>query len=266
MPGKPEFVYQPKTLQQAAIEELRTKAESFSLICLAFDPDREELAAKCSQALEHLAGTNRLIRLCPRSLHPHELKILFSETLRQKVRPPFYPAESQRAIARQYLHIGTAKRLKALSGDRGLPTLTLAQLQLLEVIYRARGQDKTELRETWYQLSTQVCLPQTGAAGPSSTVTAQLIVPDDALAFTETDPLRKQIWRNLSVLGKKNRKRQRLHQQFHTLEQVPPNTPWRFTDIHDADEAVKQLQARLRWSTIVNGDVFGKIEGTIEGD
>jgi DNA-binding PadR family transcriptional regulator len=256
-----ELGYQEK--QQSQIDQLRQKAAVYSTIYLAFDPEHEDMAAACALALETLRPRTQTVRLRPNSLHPFALRSLLLEatkTTREKA-PPFQPLENQRAIARKLLHIETARRLKTIA-IQSLRPLTLAQALLLEIISKHEQQEKGfgGLLETWREISIQVQLPSQNS-GHTETLTAQLIVPDKAVAYTEENPDRKQVWEQLSALGKQNQKKNRVHHEFYRMQQGDTNTSWRFADLEEAYQTAQQLQAnpRLALSVAYNEPALHKI-------
>lgn len=232
---------------QAQIQGLQEQAQHFSCIYLAFDPEHEDLAAACALALQPLGKTAQILRLRPEALHPLALKGLVldsQKTIQQKL-PPFSPLESQRAMARKLLHIETARRLKKI-GVPALTPLTLAQALLLEVIYKHEEQDKgSGLLESWREISVQIQFPNT-ERNSDNQLTADLIVPDKAVAYSEQNPERKRIWEQLSAIGRQARKKNRVHEEFHGMQQAQANNAWRFPDLEEAYQAAQQLQANPR--------------------
>ena len=243
-PTEGQLTYQPK--QQSQIDQLRQKALPFSTVYLAFDPDHEDLAAACALALEPLRPKTEILRLRSSSLHPATLQSLLLETHKttNNKAPAFHPLQAQRAIARKLLHIETARRLKTI-GDRSLTPLTLAQALLLEIISKHEQQEKgiAGLLETWREISVEIHFPNNSGQSVPETLTAQLIVPDKAVAYSEQNPDRKQVWEELTVLGKRTQTANRVHQQFYRMQQAQANAPWRFPDLEAAYQAAQQLQA-----------------------
>lgn len=253
-----ELTHQEKHLSQ--IEQLRQQAQNFSLVYLAFDPEHEDLAATCALALQPLRKTTQIVRLRPNALHPLALKSLVIE-VRKRIKeniPPFFPLENQRAMARKLLHIETARRIKNIDNNSLIP-LTLAQALLLEIVAKHEQQDKSSagLLESWREISVQVHLPDQIA----EYLSADLIVPDKAIAYSEHNPDRKQIWEQLSVLGRQTRKKNRVHQEFYRMQQADANHPWRFPDLEEAYQAAQQLEAnpRLVLSVAYNEPALAKI-------
>lgn len=243
------------------IQNLRLRAAPFSLIYLAFDPDHEDLAAACTLALRPLRKTAQIVRLRPNALNPSALKGLLSEPHKciEDKHSPFSSLESQRVMARKLLHIETARRLKKIANN-GLNPLTLAQALLLEIIYKHEQQDKGSggLLESWREISLEIRLSD----DQSECLAADLIVPDKAIAYGEQNPERKQIWEHLSILGKQTRKKNRVHEEFHQMQQAEANGPWRFPDLEEAYQAAQQLQAnpRLVLSIAYNEPALEKIK------
>ena len=150
-------------------------------------------------------------------------------------------------MARKLLHIETARRLKTIGND-SLTPLTLAQALLLEIVSKHEQQEKGlgGLLETWREISIQLQFPENGSQPNTETLTAQLIVPDKAIAYTEQNPDRKQVWEHLSALGKQNQKKNRVHHEFYRMQQGDANTSWRFPDLEEAYQIAQQLQANPR--------------------
>ena len=241
----------PRVKDELKIDQLKKTAAPFSTIFLTFDPLREDLAHKCACALKPVSHSKHLIRLRTNSLHPGELiasvKTALHNHKKANDRPnAYHPIEAQRALATQLLHLLTAKQLKKTANaaqKTEVPPLTLSQLLILETIQQCQRQDRHELLENWYEISLQLPFYSQDSSASAQSYTAQLVVPEKSLALQEHNPKRKQLWEHLTVQGRQNQKKNRIHEEFFQLAQANPNQPWRFADTLECYEVVKQLQA-----------------------